>query len=188
MNDAPSPDHYRILTEFEEEVALKRKGFSFGYGRQLIGGPMEEVRLHRDIPGPGMYPTPSSLKSCNITLKPRLPDKSLATLGDIPGPGTYQLPAAITKDGRHPSSQYVNARCPKIISPKERNTIVQSALTPGPGQCTLVVISDNSKLELNPEGRYFSSKFDNSKVRSFSKGRRGTLANEHSKDIPGPGS
>jgi hypothetical protein len=140
MRDAPSPDRYHILTEFEEAVQFKRKGFSFGYGRQVCGGPMESVQLHKEIPGPGTYPSSSTLKSCNISLKPRLPDRSLACIADFPGPGKYELPSAISKDGKHVSSKYLSTGCPRIVPSHDRISTLPNELYPGPGEC--IVLSD----------------------------------------------
>ena len=41
------------------------------------------------IPGPGNYKAYSTLEPNTITLKSRLPDKSLDHLKKIPGPGAY---------------------------------------------------------------------------------------------------
>lgn len=93
-DDAPSPDRYHIHTEFDDSVKLKNRGFSFGYGRQLYGGPMEVIKYSKEIPGPGQYPLSSTLKKNNITLKSRI-EKSLGRANDIPGPGMYDLPSSI---------------------------------------------------------------------------------------------
>jgi hypothetical protein len=61
----------------EFENINKKRGFSFGFGRdEVMGGPLEAARYTKLIPGPGQYPNPSTLALRSTTLKSRLADHS----------------------------------------------------------------------------------------------------------------
>jgi hypothetical protein len=55
---------------------------------------------------------------------------------------------------------------------------------PGPGQCTIFIILDESINTINEKGNYFISKFKNSKVPSISLLKRKDL---NQNNYPGPG-
>lgn len=132
-NEVPSPTHYRVVTEFEDEIHHKKRGFSFGYGRQIFGSPLEAVKLNQDIPGPGQYKSPSSLRTNDITLKSRLPDTSLTSIKLTPGPGSYDPPSSINGEGRYISSKYLNSRCTRF-DPTHKHEVTTPRY-PGPGEC-----------------------------------------------------
>lgn len=56
-----------------------------------MGGPLRDSYFRKGIPGPGNYKVYSTLENKNITLKPRIPDRSADHAKKIPGPGTYNL-------------------------------------------------------------------------------------------------
>lgn len=56
-----------------------------------MGGPLRDSYFRKGIPGPGNYKIYSTLENKNITLKPRIPDRSADHAKKIPGPGTYNL-------------------------------------------------------------------------------------------------
>jgi hypothetical protein len=61
----------------EFEHLGRKRGFSFGFGRdEVVGGPLEAARYTKLVPGPGQYPYLSTLTSKSTTLKSRLPDNS----------------------------------------------------------------------------------------------------------------
>jgi hypothetical protein len=73
----PSPEAYRIKSEFDNHG--KSKGFSFGESRQdmELTGPLSESITKKFIPSPNLYyPKPNS-DAFNITLKSRIADRSL---------------------------------------------------------------------------------------------------------------
>ena len=56
------------------------------------GGPLRDSIARKFIPGPGNYDSAyRTLENRNITLKPRLPDRSQNHLLKNPGPGAYTL-------------------------------------------------------------------------------------------------
>lgn len=60
----------------------------------------------------------------------------------------------------------------------------------GPGSCNFIFLNSDSfkTTELNPEGKYFISSFEGSRVRGFSKSKRPELVNKNQLKNPGPGS
>ena len=92
-----------------------------------------------------------------------------------PGPGHYQSSVALNNSGRYVLSQMSNCPGYKI---KPYKTFEVKDSNPGPGQY------DCSAENMNPKGRYSTSKHENSRCRIFSKSSRGTLSK---KEIPGPG-
>jgi hypothetical protein len=56
-----------------------------------IGGPLGESMARKYIPGPGNYKAYSTLEHPNnaVSLKSRLPDRSIDHLKKNPGPGAY---------------------------------------------------------------------------------------------------
>lgn len=60
--DIPPPNRYNLEGDFDTSVMTKKRGFSFGYGRdEVVGGPLSETKQLKLIPGPGTYGNYSTL-------------------------------------------------------------------------------------------------------------------------------
>lgn len=93
------------------------------------------------------------------------PDNSLST---ISATGIYKL------------STISNCLCPKIKPSKAYNPTANER-TPGPGQY------NNSKENMNQTGKYFISKYSDSRCRSFSKSLQPDVELRNKMGLPGPG-
>jgi hypothetical protein len=73
-----------------------------------------------------------------------------------------------------------NFRNPGIPSMKSRTESKMLKDIPGPGHY-------RDTTQLSPQGKYADSKFANSLVRSFAKGKRAALVEKDAARVPGPG-
>lgn len=77
-HDIPPPNRYTIEGDFDPSIMTKKRGFSFGYGRdEVVGGPLSDTKRARYIPGPGQYGNYSTLQARSTVIRSRLPDNSL---------------------------------------------------------------------------------------------------------------
>lgn len=76
--DIPPPNRYTLEGDFDVTTLNKKRGFSFGYGRdEVVGGPLSDSKRLSFIPGPGSYPNHSTLEAQTTSIRSRLPDFSL---------------------------------------------------------------------------------------------------------------
>ncbi|KAL4443097.1 hypothetical protein ABPG74_002164 [Tetrahymena malaccensis] len=198
----PAPNAYEQKMNTIQQA--ERKGWSFGLSRENMAktsGPLGQLNLFS--PGPGTYQVPSALSRQAFTLRQRTasPDAKNTNLKS-PGPGAYASLPAIKEDGKYFLSKYKRQIFYSVFdqlftnliffqmmhssgcisfSPSSSQRFPKSSAdqTPGPGTYKPIV-------SINPDGKYFVSKFKSSNSRSFTHSKR--ITNGVSQFTPGPGS
>ena len=74
------------------------------------------------------------------------------------------------------------------MTPGKKLDPITRSISVGPGSCKwLSKIDEDKNAQINAEGRYVLSTFENSKTRAFSKLKRESLVNKNQLLTPGPG-
>eukprot|EP01016_Furgasonia_blochmanni_P051855 TRINITY_DN8212_c0_g4_i1.p1 TRINITY_DN8212_c0_g4~~TRINITY_DN8212_c0_g4_i1.p1 ORF type:complete len:273 (+),score=-0.24 TRINITY_DN8212_c0_g4_i1:85-903(+) len=163
----PAPDRYVLPSEFSPERA-KEKGRTIGTGREALAGSMAVIG--KDSPGPGAYPVNRNLGHISFSLRGRTNNSLFQDPTKAPGPGAYDHIPTIGR-GKIFVSKYKNLGGSTISPSKISRTLEdpESRHIPGPG-------AYDPKLQLDPKGEYFVSRFRSSTGRSFSHEVRKSMA------------
>lgn len=178
--DTPGPNTYHTPSIFDDS---KKKGISFGLGReqmQITGG---QYVGDKGSPGPGAY----DIRNINKTtiaysFRPRTLIDATYSSKTVPGPGAYRTIDDINTKGKYWLSKFKNSGA-SIISParSERFQYEKKRNEPGPG-------SYDPKTGINKTGSYFVSKFRSTIGPSFGHSIRKTASAATFENTPGPGS
>ena len=170
--------------------AEKHKGFSFGMSREAApqNGILPLLKASGSNPGPGAYmPMPAkSQKSVTFKIKIRQHQKENQDVG----PGKYNLPTFFDPVKRIFDSKYQSAKnirfAPAHVLVHNKQDIEQ---VKGFGANSKQVfgsdLATDNKYQINPVGRFFNSKYHDSRCRSFGKALRDSRGQLYG--TPGPG-
>lgn len=189
--DSPSPDSYRIPSDFDFSRSDKNKGFSFRVGWKAYTrvyqkeGFKNTLGADPNVPGPGTYKPKADFGTDvkTATLKGKFKDSPKSV--NTPGPGAYKELSTLPKNGKNFYSKFKSINTGNMGPPtgeRFKDVLKKVSETPGPGQYS-------PRTDLAKTGQYFLSKFKSPGTTSLYHSKRETMKMPKSDRFgPGPGS
>jgi hypothetical protein len=170
--DVPAPNTYEV--KYFNISAQTKRGFSFGKPDQKNSD--RGLTEKRHVPGPGAYDINRDPRGKPFTF--RIKTKRIIDENVEIGPGQYNIPNTLDPKHKHLLSNYKSVPNVKLVPPKQNQSKI-------PLPAVNIGYYDTSKCQINQEGKYYLSRFKNSRCRTFSKSQRKFI--EMANENPGPG-